>query len=536
MTAGCIRFGTEAVLGYEKAKGSIEHDNIDIYKEYGKVRSDMGFVPQQDLLRLEDTVYATLSNAAEMKMDSTTARQEREQRIDHVLNSLGLLRERDSIVRKLSGGQRKRLSIAVELVSDPGLFFLDEPDSGLDGIMAKSLMEQLRAIANEGKIVMVITRAPDRVSQLFDKVIVLAKGEKDNIGHLAFFGSVPETLDFFGTTSLEGVIKKINRVDEGGDGLSDYYIDISCENRYGYITFFYNITNKGRESRYIDFQSYGYIKGIDIRSTSKGKHDIDPGETASIGCTFDWDVISAAGFERINNVVFKMEVKENKDAKEYLDVFNQCTRLDEEKDTWIACAYDEIDNSDVEATGTQSYSFDQQNFSVRYAGYLNQYGYITYYFHVTNHGSLPLYCSFDKYQAVNGISISSTSKGNSTIMLQITKSRRIPASIDVGILSLEYNRSVNSVVLFIHQIHVMDRKSHIKTCDRKCKDRVTEETVIDQLEQSFDQKRQCLCIQGQQIELPECQLLVHKRTHDHIHKRHKHSAQQISRQREQIGK
>lgn len=214
-----------AVLGYEKAKGSIEHDNIDIYKEYSKVRSNMGFVPQQDLLRLEDTVYATLSNAAEMKMDSKTTKQEREQRIDHVLNSLGLIRERDSIVKKLSGGQRKRLSIAVELVSDPGLFFLDEPDSGLDGIMAKSLMEQLRTIADEGKIVMVITHAPDRVSHLFDKVIVLAKGEKDNIGHLAFFGSVPEALDFFGTTSLEGVIKKINRVDEGGDGLSDYYID-----------------------------------------------------------------------------------------------------------------------------------------------------------------------------------------------------------------------------------------------------------------------------------------------------------------------
>lgn len=214
-----------AVLGYEKAKGSIEHDNIDIYKEYGKIRSNMGFVPQQDLLRLEDTVYATLSNAAEMKMDSKTTKQEREQRIDHVLNSLGLARERGSIVRKLSGGQRKRLSIAVELVSDPGLFFLDEPDSGLDGIMAKSLMEQLRAITDEGKIVMVITHAPDRVSYLFDKVIVLAKGEKDNIGHLAFFGSVPEAFAFFGTTSLEGVIKKINRVDEGGDGLSDYYIN-----------------------------------------------------------------------------------------------------------------------------------------------------------------------------------------------------------------------------------------------------------------------------------------------------------------------
>ena len=60
---------------------------------------------------------------------------------------------------------------------------------------------------------------------MFDKVIVLAKEEKDNIGHLAFFGSVSAAMDFFETTSLEGVIKKINRVDEGGDGLSDYYID-----------------------------------------------------------------------------------------------------------------------------------------------------------------------------------------------------------------------------------------------------------------------------------------------------------------------
>ncbi|MBD5394189.1 MAG: ATP-binding cassette domain-containing protein [Lachnospiraceae bacterium] len=222
-----------AILGYEKAKGTIEHDNINIYKEYSKVRSNMGFVPQQDLLRLEDTVYATLSNAAEMKMDSKTTKQERESRIEHVINSLGLARERDSVVKKLSGGQRKRLSIALELVSNPSLFFLDEPDSGLDGIMAKSLMEQLRVIANEGKIVMVITHAPDRVRDLFDKVVILAKGEKDNIGHLAFFGSIPEAFEFFDTTSLEGVVKKINRVDEGGDGLSDYYIEKYSKNQKG---------------------------------------------------------------------------------------------------------------------------------------------------------------------------------------------------------------------------------------------------------------------------------------------------------------
>lgn len=197
------------------------------------------------------------------------------------------------------------------------------------------------------------------------------------------------------------------------------YLDIkyvSCENRSGYITFFYNVKNNGEESKYIDFQSYGYIKGIDMENNFKGKNDIDPGETVSIGCTFDWDVISAAGFEQINNVVFKIGIKENKEDEEYLDIFNQCIRLDEEEDTWIACSFDEIDNSDVETTGTKNYSSDQQNFSVRYAGFLNRAGYITYYFHVTNQGSLPLYCDFDTYQAVNDISIRSTSKGNNTIM------------------------------------------------------------------------------------------------------------------------
>lgn len=214
-----------AVMGYEKAKGEIIHNNVNVYKEYDKMKHVIGFVPQQDLLRLEDTVYKTLDNAAEMKLPVGTSKYTRDKRIMEVLDSLGLTREKDSTVRKLSGGQRKRLSIAVELISDPKLFFLDEPDSGLDGIMAKSLMEQLRIIADQKRIVMVITHAPDRVRDLFDKVLVLAKGEKDNVGHMAFWGSPDEALAFFETDSLEGVVKRINRKDEGGDGKSDFYIN-----------------------------------------------------------------------------------------------------------------------------------------------------------------------------------------------------------------------------------------------------------------------------------------------------------------------
>ena len=80
-------------------------------------------------------------------------------------------------------------------------------------------------IADDGKIVMVITHQPDRVADLFDKVIVLAKSAETNSGHLAFFGSVQEAYAFFQAQTLEQVVKRINRKDEGGDGLSDHYIN-----------------------------------------------------------------------------------------------------------------------------------------------------------------------------------------------------------------------------------------------------------------------------------------------------------------------
>lgn len=214
-----------AVMGYEKASGKILYQDTDIYEEYEQMKYDIGFVPQQDLLRGSDTVYDTLSNAAEMKLPKRISYEEREKRIEKVLDELGLTREKETLVSKLSGGQRKRLSIAVEFIANPSLFFLDEPDSGVDDIMGRGLMENLRSIANQGKIVMVITHSPERAADLFDKVIVLAKSTKDNCGHLAFYGAVNDAFKFFEVSSFREIVKKINRPDENGDGLSDFYID-----------------------------------------------------------------------------------------------------------------------------------------------------------------------------------------------------------------------------------------------------------------------------------------------------------------------
>ena len=212
-----------AVMGYEKANGRIMYGRTDVYADYASMKDKMGFVPQQDLLRGEDRVSDTLRDAARLRLGKGTTQAQRDERVAQVVNKMGLETLQNHLVNKLSGGQRKRLSIAVEYVADPVLFFLDEPDSGLDGGMATTLMTNLRTIADDGKIVIVISHAPDRTPDFFDKIMVLAKGS-DECGHLAYFGPVREAYSYFNTKSLEGIVKRINRKNEGGDGMADYFI------------------------------------------------------------------------------------------------------------------------------------------------------------------------------------------------------------------------------------------------------------------------------------------------------------------------
>ena len=215
-----------AVMGYEKADGTILYGDKNIYTDYEKMKYEIGYVPQQDLLRGSDTVYDTVHDAACLKMPKRTSKEERKTRVDDVLEIVNLTAQKNSLVSKLSGGEKKRLSVAVELIADPSLIFLDEADSGLDGKHSEELMENARKIADDGKIVMVITHSPDRVARLFDKVVVLAKSEKDHAGHLAFYGSVTEAYQFFNAKSLDDVVRRINSKDgKNGIGNADYYID-----------------------------------------------------------------------------------------------------------------------------------------------------------------------------------------------------------------------------------------------------------------------------------------------------------------------
>ena len=212
-----------AINGYEKADAKVMLNGRDVYKEYSKMQFECGFVPQSDLMRGKDTVQHTLMDYAALRLPSDFTLQDRKDRVEEALKLFGLGPVRNSMVSQLSGGQRKRLSIAMEFLSNPSLLILDEPDSGVDGVMAKELFKQMRKVADTGRIVIAITHTPDRVVDMFDDVIILAK-DSDRTGRLAFYGTVDECRKFFGKERMEDVVKTINRPEEGGDGRADEFI------------------------------------------------------------------------------------------------------------------------------------------------------------------------------------------------------------------------------------------------------------------------------------------------------------------------
>ncbi len=212
-----------AVIGYEKADAQVRLNGRDIYRDYDQVKYRIGFVPQKNLIRMNDTVHHTIADAARLRMPADAGAPARNERITEVMDLLGLSSRGEGLVGKKSGGMQRRISIAMELVSSPELFILDEPDSGLDGVIAREIFTRLRAIADEGRIVMVITHTPDRVIDLFDKVIVLAR-DSGRVGRLAFYGSPEEARRFFERDTMEEIVMRVNRKEEGGEGLADEFI------------------------------------------------------------------------------------------------------------------------------------------------------------------------------------------------------------------------------------------------------------------------------------------------------------------------
>lgn len=222
----------KAILGDGKADGRIILNGQDLYSNFKSMKSQIGLVPQFLTLRVNDTVKNTLIDIADIKLDRKNySKQEKLQRIDEIMNKVGIKNLENHLIAQLSGGQKKKVSVAYQLVGFQKVFICDEPDSGLDAASRTQQMEILKEISQNDKIVMVISHEPDDAvdadtgRSLFTKVVVLAKSSRDGAGHLAFYGGVEQAKEHFGVSKLQDIMKEINPPFEGGKGKADYYID-----------------------------------------------------------------------------------------------------------------------------------------------------------------------------------------------------------------------------------------------------------------------------------------------------------------------
>ena len=166
----------KALTGYRPAnQGDVLYDNRNLYKQFAELRQRIGLVPQDDILHKELTVKKALKYAAKLRFPADTTAAEREARIDEVLRELKLDIHKEKKVTSLSGGQRKRVSVALELLTKPSLIFLDEPTSGLDPGMDRDVMQLLRGLADDGRTVLVVTHSVAELA-LCDKLLVMAPG------------------------------------------------------------------------------------------------------------------------------------------------------------------------------------------------------------------------------------------------------------------------------------------------------------------------------------------------------------------------
>ncbi|WP_329555674.1 ABC transporter ATP-binding protein/permease [Streptomyces sp. NBC_00696] len=183
----------KALTGYRPAnQGDVLYDNRNLYKQFAELRQRIGLVPQDDILHKELTVKKALKYAAKLRFPADTTGAEREARIDEVLRELKLDIHKEKKITSLSGGQRKRVSVALELLTKPSLIFLDEPTSGLDPGMDRDVMQLLRGLADDGRTVLVVTHSVAELA-ICDKLLVMAPG-----GSVAYFGPPEEALNFFG--------------------------------------------------------------------------------------------------------------------------------------------------------------------------------------------------------------------------------------------------------------------------------------------------------------------------------------------------
>ena len=185
----------------QPTKGKVYLNGESLHKNWSTFRHSIGYVPQEDVMHRDLTVYETLYFAAKMRLPRDLPEETIVDTVEHVMTRMGLANLRDSIigdeqVRGISGGQRKRVNIALELITEPSLLFLDEPTSGLDGTSTLEILQILRSLANAGAgktIILTIHQPRIEAYKLVDNLILLVNG-----GRLVYYGpAYPDAPEYF---------------------------------------------------------------------------------------------------------------------------------------------------------------------------------------------------------------------------------------------------------------------------------------------------------------------------------------------------
>jgi ABC transport system ATP-binding/permease protein len=192
------------IAGYTNpSSGSVTFEGHDIHKEYASMRSRIGMVPQDDVVHRQLTVSQALGYAAELRLPPDTSKKERAEVVAQVLEELDMTKHADTRVDKLSGGQRKRASVALELLTQPSLLLLDEPTSGLDPALDRQVMLMLRQLADAGRVVLVVTHSVSYLD-VCDQIFLLAPG-----GKMAFNGPPDQVEGAMGTRNWADIFAKV---------------------------------------------------------------------------------------------------------------------------------------------------------------------------------------------------------------------------------------------------------------------------------------------------------------------------------------
>ena len=192
-------------------RGTVLYNGRDYYHSLDGFSTQIGYVPQDDIMHGRLTVAQALFYTARLRLPDDFTRAQIKERVDEVLEDVGLTHRRRHLVRSLSGGERKRVSIALELLAHPSVFFLDEPSAGVDPGLDLRMMQLLRALADKGHTVVLVTHATENID-LCDYVCFLARG-----GHMAFYGPPQEAKSYFGVSRFSEIYTALEPTPEDKD-------------------------------------------------------------------------------------------------------------------------------------------------------------------------------------------------------------------------------------------------------------------------------------------------------------------------------